>query len=648
MSIQPTIFGGNTGMTYDELQRKRKIADQLMSKMQTPRNVGEGLTAIGNALAIRGMNRKADKRDTELRGEFNDQWGSLFNGGVPSAVPGGYEGGSAGAMGSTSQAEPFSSQFPVGDDGPDPRESVSVGGTDYAMGTPVPRGAPAGLLNNESGGRLDAYNNEVGSGGSRGHGGRAQMGNARLQDAARAGVIPSMTAEQFAQQPDEVQAAAENWHWADLDNQIKAQGLDRFYGQNVGGVPVTRDAVVSMAHLGGIGGAAKFLESGGQHNPSDTNGTSLRDYGTRFNGGNQGNSFEPGQGTQMAQAGGMNMQTLADVAGSPYASPGQKVMAQQLLQQQMQAMDPNSRLDFQLKQAQLNQIQNPAVDPMDAVQLEQAQLNLEQDRNPDPGFRVLSPDEAAAMNLPAGAFQVGTDGKVSQIGGAGTKIDISTGTETGQYLYGATNGVPAGWRIDKVSGEASRIPGGPAIAEQAEGAAAEVAAAGNATTAGDLVTTAAGFARDADETRIATGLFGTIAAINPGSNNAEIVRQLGVLRGIAKTSNLQAMRQASKTGGALGSVSAPELTMLEQMSGALDPASPNFARDLNNYERTLLRTIHGPEAGDAIFEQTRQPAKTEAGSAPASFSDKYKADADAAGLTVDELWAAWGNKEAFQ
>ena len=150
------------------------------------------------------------------------------------------------------------------------------------------------------------------------------------------------------------------------------------------------------------------------------------------------------------------------------------------------------------------------------------------------------------------------------------------------------------------------IEGGPAQIERDEAQAAEDNAAGNATTSTDLVTTAAGFAREADGARFATGLFGQIAAINPQSHNAEINRQLGVLRGIAKTSNLQAMREASKTGGALGAVSAPELVMLEEMSGALDPASPNFARDLDNYERTLLRTIHGPEAGDKIYAQTRK------------------------------------------
>jgi len=44
---------------------------------------------------------------------------------------------------------------------------------------------------------------------------------------------------------------------------------------------------------------------------------------------------------------------------------------------------------------------------------------------PDPGFRMLTPEEAAAMRLPQGAYQVGPDNKVSQIGGGGTSVTVN-------------------------------------------------------------------------------------------------------------------------------------------------------------------------------------------------------------------------------
>ena len=63
----------------------------------------------------------------------------------------------------------------------------------------------------------------------------------------------------------------------------------------------------------------------------------------------------------------------------------------------------------------------------------------------------------------------------------------------------------------------------------------------------------------------------------------------------------RAMRAASPTGGALGAVSDSENAMLAAKAGALDPSSPNFARDLDDYELTLLKIVHGPEAGQKIF-----------------------------------------------
>ena len=73
----------------------------------------------------------------------------------------------------------------------------------------------------------------------------------------------------------------------------------------------------------------------------------------------------------------------------------------------------------------------------------------------------------------------------------------------------------------------------------------------------------------------------------------------------ATIESLNAMRAASPTGGALGAVSDSENKMLAAKAGALDPSSPNFARDLDDYELTLLKTVHGAEAGERIFKETR-------------------------------------------
>lgn len=68
------IFGGNTGMSYDDIQRKRAMAQSLMAQTSTPRNVGEGLHAIGKALAGRAMERRATRAEDKMRNEFDNQF----------------------------------------------------------------------------------------------------------------------------------------------------------------------------------------------------------------------------------------------------------------------------------------------------------------------------------------------------------------------------------------------------------------------------------------------------------------------------------------------------------------------------------------------------------------------------------------------
>ena len=55
MSIASFIFGGNTGVSSaQDLQRERDLVDALMQRQYRPKTIGEGLSAIGDALATRG------------------------------------------------------------------------------------------------------------------------------------------------------------------------------------------------------------------------------------------------------------------------------------------------------------------------------------------------------------------------------------------------------------------------------------------------------------------------------------------------------------------------------------------------------------------------------------------------------------------
>lgn len=328
------IFGGNTGASYEDVQKKRRVADALLlANTRTPQNVGEGLNAIGRALAARAIEKRASAREGELRDAFQGQWDGLFGGGG-SGVP-----APSGGMGAPSM--PAVSSSPL-----DPNDPVAIGGdTMAALGKDAgTAGYRASLIGTESGGNWKARNNEMGAGGKPGHFGRVQFGQARLQEAMDAGAIPQgTTPEQFMNSPA-LQIAAENWHFGDLERQ-----LSPLVGTEVNGQQMDLGALVAIGHLGGAGGARKFVETGGQYNPADAFGTNLSEYAATH-GGQQPSGQAPG--------GQMNIGTLAELAGSPFANPGQKAVVEALLQQQMQAMDPMRRIELERAQLELAQLRD--------------------------------------------------------------------------------------------------------------------------------------------------------------------------------------------------------------------------------------------------------------------------------------------------
>lgn len=82
MAIPGFLFGGETGLTQDQLSQRRRVLEAMLARgVGAPRNVGEGLTAIGNALAYRfGKNQLAgqEKAAQEKRSQI---LAPLFGGG---------------------------------------------------------------------------------------------------------------------------------------------------------------------------------------------------------------------------------------------------------------------------------------------------------------------------------------------------------------------------------------------------------------------------------------------------------------------------------------------------------------------------------------------------------------------------------------
>lgn len=80
----------------------------------------------------------------------------------------------------------------------------------------------------------------------------------------------------------EAQKAAFDLHRTRMDQEISAAGLNRFEGQSIGGVAITRTGLYGMLHLGGVGSTRRALESGGRDVARDENNTSVLDYARQF------------------------------------------------------------------------------------------------------------------------------------------------------------------------------------------------------------------------------------------------------------------------------------------------------------------------------------------------------------------------------
>ncbi len=155
----------------------------------------------------------------------------------------------------------------------------ATGGSDSLSG-----GINESLAATESGGDYSVVNRE-------GYTGKYQWGQARLDDYNRANGT-SFTLEQFRANPG-LQERAQEWHVQDIMSQT-----GDLVGRTVNGITMTPAAIVAMSHLGGIGGARRFVETNGAYNPQDSNGTSLSDYAVRHGGASVGtDSLAGGGGT---------------------------------------------------------------------------------------------------------------------------------------------------------------------------------------------------------------------------------------------------------------------------------------------------------------------------------------------------------------
>ena len=106
-----------------------------------------------------------------------------------------------------------------------------------------------------------------------------------------------------------------------------------------------------------------------------------------------------------------------------------------------------------------------------------------------------------------------------------------------------------------------------------------------------------------------TGMFSPMLRFIPGAGQASVdleatVEAIGA--GIS-LENLNQMRQASPTGGALGNVTERQQALLASAFGSLDTrqSTPLFLYNLARVENTLNDIVHGPDAGPERHDMTQ-------------------------------------------
>ncbi len=209
-----------------------------------------------------------------------------------------------------------------------------------------------------------------------------------------------------------------------------------------------------------------------------------------------------------------------------------------------------------------------------------------------PGVQARPKETSAMQNAAALGLERGTPEYDAYI----RSVTTPQGTQVTIRNEGT---IPPGFRVTRdaegrpVSMEP--IQGSPAQQEQAAAQEARQAQAAQRQRTTDIVTqdidTILG---QVDEGFPVTGAF-SVAASVPGTKAHDVARTLDTIKANIGFDKLQAMRDASPTGGALGQVSERENVLLQSTYGSLaqSQTADQFKRNLRRLREVYLDTIHG-------------------------------------------------------
>lgn len=572
MVQQQFIFGGNTGETYDSLQRKRRIAEAMLANR--PRkitNVGEGINSAASSIAAALLGRHADRDEARMRGEAQDQYASIFS-------------PMAGRSSTSGRSGPMSQFDAMARTGGPTRAAAALSDPEMAslFNTKEERfGLPQGYLTRTA--QIESNFNPRAQNPNSSAGGLFQFIDATARQYGLEDRFDPVASTEAA-----ARLAADN-----------AEMLRRTLGREPSA------AELYLAHQQGAGGAAQLLA-----NPNVPAVSIVGRDAVRLNGGREDmtagefaglwlNKFGGEQTMSAQQQPQYDMQQLIQAANDPRLDEGQRQYAAMLAQQQMQQMQPP--------------------DPREALEMERLQMQNEMMRR-EMNAPPEGPEPTDDIREYEFAVEQGYDGTFQDFmrdmrSAGATNVNVNTAEGPRPELIG-TQGLVAvpdetvegGYRI-------IRAPGSPAEREfqqeeEAQARATEMAAQTEQTRS-SVVRDTAQQMREMLERRGPLDLpeVGVIGSRLSGVNQeaADMAGMLDTLRGMVVFDRLERLRQASATGASgLGQVTEREIALLGAQLGALDQSlsRDRILQTLDTVEQVFSKM--SPQAEAYLTGQTDQ------------------------------------------
>lgn len=398
--------------------------------------------------------------------------------------------------------------------------------------------------------------------------GRYQVMEANLPEWSNAALGRTVTADEFLANPD-IQDAIFDHRFGGYVDQYGPEGAARAWFSGEGG----------MNNMGA----------------SDVLGTSNAEYSRRFNqalgggGGSPAPSGTPGGGVTMSaqNSGGQGViGALSAAMADPWTAEVYGPVIEALMGQQLGRSD----MEFEQQLAQS--------DPM-------YQAELAQMMNPPAAPRPMTSDERSFWGIPPSdttPYMMTPDGPRAIGGGSGQTINIGGGEGTGQFIYGTDAGVPAGWRVDTVTGEASPIPGGPVDVEMrsTEEAGERSGTQRQLRLGTTLESLNLNLAEIEDGGLPVTGGIGDLrrtglGRLLTGDGAVDFGNRTNQITDSAALGEIQNMRDNSPTGGAVGNLTDSERVAIGNSVTALNnsTSAEEYARAATAYRELALNLAFG-------------------------------------------------------